>query len=273
MSIRMSVKASKAPQVIEHLPFDTDEGIAERARIGLILLATDFTIEHEWRAIMTGLSGVALYQNRIFCDWQITPDTLCALESRISTATELILPGSRLDVVAFGCTSASIAIGEDRVFEQIRAVRPESRTTTPITAAFAAFRALKAKRIGILTPYRTDVNRIMTEYIQARGFEIPIFASFNEQDDRVVSRITPASIRRGIQRIMDQTPVDAVFVSCTSIRLVEELRQIERDTGVFITSSNHAMAWHVLRLAGVGDALPQWGHLFEKSIDYEPSTI
>jgi maleate isomerase len=29
-----------------------------------------------------------------------------------------------------------------------------------------------------------------------------------------------------------------------------------------VTSSNHAMAWHCLRLAGVDDALPQFGRLF-----------
>jgi maleate isomerase len=30
-----------------------------------------------------------------------------------------------------------------------------------------------------------------------------------------------------------------------------------------VTSSNHAMAWHCLRLAGVRDPLPAAGKLFE----------
>ena len=137
--------------LIEHLPFDTDEGIASRARIGLMVLATDFTIEHEWRAIMAGLKGVALYESRILNDAQITPETLRAMEPRIAAATDVILPGSPIDVVAYGCTSASMAIGEEKVFERIREARPNARCTTPITAAFAAFRALKARRIGVLT--------------------------------------------------------------------------------------------------------------------------
>ena len=110
--------------LIEHLPFATDLGIASRARIGLLVLATDFTIEHEWRTIMTGLEGVALYESRILNDAQITPETLRAMEPRIAAATDVILPGNRLDVVAYGCTSASMAIGEDKVFERIRTVRP-----------------------------------------------------------------------------------------------------------------------------------------------------
>lgn len=248
--------------LIEHLPFDTDSGIAGRARIGLIVLATDFTIEHEWRRIITGLDGVALYESRILNDAQITPETLRAMEPRIAASTEVILPGSPLDVVAYGCTSASMAIGEDKVFERIREARPGVRCTTPITAAFAAFRALGARRIGVLTPYRADVNRIVADYIRARGFEVPVFGSFNEQDDGIVSRITPTSIRAGVATIMARAPVDAVFVSCTSVRLAEAAREIEAETGIPITSSNHAMAWHALRLAGVTDSLPQWGKLF-----------
>ena len=252
--------------LIEHLPFDTDGGIASRASLGLLVLATDFTIEHEWRAIVGGLPGVALYQSRILNDSQITPETLRAMEPRIASATDVILPGNPLDVVAYGCTSASMAIGEEKVFERIRSVRPDAKCTTPITGAFAAFKALKAKRIGVLTPYRADVNRIVADYIRARGFEVPVFGSFNEQDDGTVSRITPASVKKGVETILGHAAVDAVFVSCTSVRLAEAARGIEAETGVPITSSNHAMAWHALRLAGITDVMPQWGRLFEAQL-------
>lgn len=252
--------------LIENLPFDTDEGIAHRARLGLIVLATDFTIEHEWRAIMAGLPGVALYGSRILNDAQITPETLRAMEPRIASATDVILPGFTLDAVAYGCTSASMAIGEEKVFERIRSVRPDAKCTTPITAAFAAFRALNAKRIGVLTPYRADVNRIVADYIRARGFEVPVFGSFNEQDDPTVARIAPQSVRRGVSVLLDTAKVDAVFVSCTSVRLAEAARGIEAETGIPITSSNHAMAWHALRLAGIDDPMPQWGRLFETGL-------
>ena len=252
--------------LIENLPFTTDRGIAFRARIGLMVLATDYTIEHEWRMIMAGLEGVALYQSRILNDAQITPETLRAMEPRIAAATDAILPGSPLDVVAYGCTSASMAIGEEKIFGHINSVRPDAKCTTPITAAFAAFRAMGAKRIGVLTPYRADVNRIVADYIRARGFEVLVFGSFNEQDDGVVASISPSSVKQGVKTIMARAPVDAVFVSCTSVRLAEQARDIETEIGVPVTSSNHAMAWHALRLAGIADLLPQWGTLFTRQL-------
>ena len=173
------------------------------------------------------LTGVALYQSRILNDVRITPETLRAMEPRIALSTDVILPGSELDVVAYGCTSASMAIGEEKVFEKIRSVRPNAKCTTPITAAFAAFRAMGAKRIGVLTPYRADVNRIVADYIRARGFDVPVFGSFNEENDGVVARITPKSIEAGIDAIKKGRSIDAVFVSCTSVRLASAAARIE----------------------------------------------
>lgn len=252
----------KPMKLIENLPFDTDGGIAPRGRIGLIVLASDFTIEHEWRRIFDTVPGAAIYHSRIYNDNQITPETLRAMEPRIRDCADVFLPGAKMDVIAYGCTSASMAIGEERVFERIREARPGVACTTPITAAFAAFKAFKANRIGVLTPYRADVNRIVADYIRGRGFEVPVFGSFNEESDAVVASISPASIRAGVQRLADEGGIDAVFVSCTSVRLAEAAAEIEAEVGLPVTSSNHAMAWHALRLAGIDDQLPEFGRLF-----------
>lgn len=251
-----------ACDLIEHLPFKTDSGIASRARIGLIVLATDFTIEHEYRALLAKLPGVALYQSRIRNSQQITPETLAAMKSGIAEATDVILPGNPLDVVAFGCTSASMVLGEQTVFDQIHASRPGVKATTPITAAFAAFEAFGARRIGVLTPYRADVNAIVRAYIEKKGYEVPVFGSFNEPDDGIVAAIDAASIEAGVDAITRRHKVDMVFVSCTSVRLMDSAARIEQRLGVPVTSSNHAMAWHCLRLAGIADKLPEFGQLY-----------
>jgi maleate isomerase len=244
-----------------NLPFETDAGIAERAAIGVIVLASDYTLEFEFRQIFD-LPGVGLYQSRIFNDNTITPETLKAMDARITQASEVILPGHPLDVVAYGCTSASIVLGEEQIFKQIGKARPKAKCTTPITAAFAAFKAFGAKNIGVLTPYRADVNSLVKTYIEKAGFSVPVFASFNEEDDPTVARITTASIKAAVLEVGSHAQVDAVFVSCTSLRLATIAAEIEAELGKPVTSSNHAMAWHCLRLAGVHDKLPQFGRLF-----------
>lgn len=262
---RPSPAASGGPVMIEHLPFDTDAGLAERAAIGVIVLGSDYTLEHEFRRLLA-VPGVAYYQSRIRNDPDITPDSLRAMEGRITEAADVILPGTPLDVVAYGCTSASMVLGEEKVFERIRAARPQAKCTTPITAAFAAFKALGARRVGVLTPYRADVNAIVAAYIAARGIEVPVFGSFNEQNDAVVSRISQASLAAAVARLLDMAELDAIFVSCTSVRLAEAVVGLEEQFAIPLTSSNHAMAWHCLRLAGIDDIRPEHGRLFTRPL-------
>lgn len=244
-----------------HLPFRVDGGVAARARIGVIVLASDHTIEHEFRKIITQ-PGVAFYEARIRNDPVITPETLADMESRIAPTADLILPGMDLDVVAYGCTSASMVLGEQTVFDRIHETRPGVACTTPITAAFAAFEAFGARNIAVLTPYRDDVNQRVRDYIEGKGYRVPVFGSFNEEDDNMAARIDLDSVRSAAIELGRTDGVDAVFVSCTSIRLATVAREVEAELGKPVTSSNHAMAWHCLRLAGIDDPQPEFGTLF-----------
>ena len=241
--------------------FKLGTGPASRAAIGLIVLATDHTIEHEWHRIMQ-LDGVALYQSRLYNSADINPQSLAAMEKDIAPAVSLILPGQRMDVVAFGCTSGAMVIGEETVFKRIREVRPGVACTSPITAAQVALKTLGVRRVGLLTPYVKSVSDWMADYIADRGFDVTASASYEHANDNEVARIDEASIRASVLEMGKSPDVDAVFVSCTSMRLASQVTALEQAIGKPVISSNHAMAWHALRLAGIQDALPQWGRLY-----------
>jgi maleate isomerase len=244
-----------------HMPFTLDAGLAHRARIGLIVLATDHTIEHEFRQIYR-LDGVALYESRIPNSSQINATTLAEMERGMAAAAALILPGTKLDVVAYGCTSGTVVIGEDKVFQRIREARPGVACTTPITAAIAGLKKLGAARIALLTPYVDEVNQMFRRFVEARGIAVPVMGSFNHDDDNEVARIAQDSIKDAVRDLAREPGVDGVFVSCTSLRVAGIAEELENELGKPVTSSNHALAWHCLRLAGVNDAIPGFGRLF-----------
>ncbi len=247
--------------LIENLPFQTEQVIAARARIGVVVLATDYTLEHELRHMIT-LPGVDFYHARIANSPDITPETLRAMAPLITETAQLILPGDSLDVLAFACTSASVVLGSDTVAGKLKAAKPEAKTTDPAFAAFNAFQALGAKRIAVLTPYAKSVNEMVQGSILAAGFDVPVFGSFNEPHDPKVAAIDTPSLKEAVARITRDHQVDAVFVSCTSVRIAADVAKIEGDLGIPVTSSNHALAWHCLRLAGIDDKLPENGRLF-----------
>lgn len=249
----------------QHLPYLLDEGIGRRARIGLIVLATDQTIEYEFRRLLA-LPGVALYESRLANAPTITPETLQAMAEDIPKATALLLPGLPLDVVAYACTSGALVIGDDKVRAGIWQARPGVAWSTPMAAGLAAFKALAVRRICLLTPYVDALNRRMRHAIQAAGYAVPVMGSWNLADDAKVARIAASTIRQAALELGRSAAVDAVFIACTSLRVVDELEALERELGKPVTSSNHALAWHCLRLAGYDEAIPGCGRLFTRGL-------
>ncbi len=241
------------------LPYELGPEIGHSASIGLIVLAPDSTIEHEYRAILP-LEGVALYATRIPFPNEVTTETLAAMESELVAAAELLHPERRLDVIAYGCTSGTIVIGEDTVFEKLRQVRPGIPCTTPMTAGIAGCEALGCGSMALITPYTDDINQMMRDFIEARGVSVPVMGSFNVADDHKVARITPDSMRSVVLDLGAEA-VDAVFVSCSSLRVSPIIEACEAVLDKPVMSSDQALAWHSLRLGGYADPIPGFGRL------------
>jgi maleate isomerase len=238
-----------------------DAGLGVRLRIGLIELASDQTSEHEFRRLFQ-LPGVDFYVSRIWNDATITPDTLAEMVSDIEACARVILPDLRLDVMGFTCTSGAMVIGEDKVFSLMRAARPTLVCTSPITAAMAGMTALGLKRIALLTPYVQSISDMMRSYIEARGVAVPVMGSFNNSNDDEVARISLESTCTAAIDLGKSEHVDGIFVSCTSIRTIDIICEVEGAIGKPMLASNPAQAWHLLRLGNLKDKLPEWGRLF-----------
>ena len=161
----------------QDLSYELGPELGHRAAIGLIVLAVDSTIEHEYRAILP-LDGVALYINRIPFPNEVTPETLAAMEDELVDGAALIHPGRRLDVLAYGCTSGTVVIGEDKVFAKLRQVRPGIECTSPMTAGVAGCKAMGGESMALITPYTRDINEMFRDFIEARGVRVPMLASF-----------------------------------------------------------------------------------------------
>ena len=87
-------------------------------RVGLITLASDFRIEKDFNNVVNG-KEVDLYCNRIQCHNPLTNETLKKMANDIPKVTKNILPDQKLDCVAYGCTSGTIAIGEEKIKSEI----------------------------------------------------------------------------------------------------------------------------------------------------------
>ena len=215
---------------------------------------------------MADLPGVALYHARLANEAEVTPETLVQMELEVPKAAALLPEYLGLKAIGYGCTSGSTIIGEQRVSELIQMNNPTVPTSNPLTAAKAALKRLEIKRLGLVTPYRPDVTELMQARFEEAGIVIQSVGSFYQQDDRVVGRITSDAILEAALTIGQNDLVDGVFISCTSLRAAGIIEQAEAALGKPVTASNHALAWHLLRLAGIRDEVTGFGRLFHAQL-------
>ncbi|PVA09260.1 Asp/Glu racemase [Pelagivirga sediminicola] len=226
-----------------------NDGAGAGARLGLIVLATDETLEFEARR-MLARRGAVLLHTRIPVATTITPETLAQMDAAMPAAAALLPAG--LDAIGYACTSGATVIGPKRVREQIRSIHPAAEVTDPISAARAALQHLGARRIGMVTPYLPSVTAPICALLGASGIEIAHQTSFAEPDDRRVARIDPASTRAALLEAAKAPGVDALFASCTNLQTFDIIDDVEAITGLPVVTSNQALLWHMLRLAGEG---------------------
>ncbi|MDU8926480.1 Asp/Glu racemase [Alisedimentitalea sp. MJ-SS2] len=230
------------------LTYSLDRGYGGQGRLGLIVLSTDETLENEARQILAG-QPVSLLHARIPAQAEVTPEALKTMEDHMVGTASLLPQG--MDVVGYGCTSGATVIGPDRVADLICQVQGEAAVTNPLSAVIASLQALRSRRIALLTPYVESVNAPLVTALRAEGIEVLTQASFNQSDDWSVARIAEADTLAAIETLGKTEGCDAVFASCTNLRVLGVLEQAEAATGLPVISSNLALIWHMLRLGGI----------------------
>jgi maleate isomerase len=235
-----------------------DQGRHWRVKLGFVILAMEQTVEEDVYRLVP--PGVGVHFNRIQMANEITVKTLEATASKLADAAALLLPDGGLDVVCFACTSASVVIGEDRVMQELSKGAPGARPTTLITSVVNALRTLSMRRIVIATPYIDEVNTLEAHYLNDQGFEVLDIQGLNIEKDADMVRVAPDFIK-DFARSIDRPEAEAIFVSCSALRSLDVLEDLEQETGKPVVASNQAMIWETLRLAGVDDKIEGYGQL------------
>jgi maleate isomerase len=231
-------------------------------KVGLLALSTDLTIEKDFNSVCNKLP-LDIFVNRIHNENPLTKENLLKMYDRIEEITEKILPGEKVNTVAYGCTSGTIAIGEDRVKEKIQLAKPECYVTTPITSAIKAFKLMNVKKISVFTPYPESVNKTIYEYFSKKKIDVLSFGTFNLELDADFANIDPKHLYETLTRL-DTRDADALFISCTALPALEILDEVEKSINKIVFSSNQTLIWDTIRSTGYKSPVEGYGKLLRR---------
>ena len=228
-------------------------------KVGLLALTTDLTIEKDFNSIFNQLP-IDVFVNRIHNENPLTKENLLKMSDQIEGITKKILPGEKINTIAYGCTSGTIAIGEDRVKEKIQLAKPDCYVTTPITSAIKAFKIMNIKKIAVFTPYPETVNKTIYQYFSKKNIDVLSFGTFNLDLDSDFANIDPHYLSETLIKL-DTSGADALFVSCTALPVLEILDKVEKKINKPVFSSNQTLIWDTIRSVGYNSPIEGYGKL------------
>ena len=233
------------------------------SKIGLVALSTDFSIEKDFNSVLFNLP-INLFVNRLPFFNPLTNENLVKMTEKLTEVTKNILPNQTLDVVAYGCTSGTIAAGIDQIINKIQSAKPNCKVITPITSAVKALKHLNLKKISVFTPYSQAINEKVISYFKNEKFDIKSFASFNLDSDLDIGKIDPKYLLEALTK-MDTIDAEALFISCTALPALEIIQELENRIKKIVLSSNQALIWDSIRSVGYNSSIEGYGKLLRKN--------
>ena len=231
-------------------------------RIGLITLGSDFRIEKDFNSIVYG-RDIDLYVNRIHCYNPLTNETLAKMADDITEVTQDILPDQKIDCIAYGCTSGTVAAGYDTIKSKVNSAKPEAKVTTPITAAVKAINKLGIKKISIFTPYTKTINDSVVKYFKDQNIIINSLTYFDIDSDLDIGKVDENYLFDVLSKI-DLEDSDALFVSCTALPVLSIIDKLEKKINKTVLSSNQTLIWDSLNQINYQKKIEGFGKLFKK---------
>lgn len=229
-----------------------------RARIGLIIPSVNSLTEPQFNRYAP--EGVTFHIHRTRTD----PDLklLDAMPEIVEAAA--MLKDAQCDLIVYHCTGKSMGSGTSAEQELVDTLEQETGrpAATTATAIAAAMRAVRARKVVLVTPYpqRTNdrekifLSQLGVEVVRDRALDLPVPDGMCGMTSDVWIDVT----------LEERHPeADAYFLSCTNIQSLDAIEAIEKKLQRPVITSNQAGLWYYLRRCGLSDTVPSLGHLLD----------
>jgi maleate isomerase len=179
----------------------------------------------------------------------------------ITEVTKDILPDQKIDCVAYGCTSGTVAAGYDVIKKKVNLAKPEAKVTTPITSAIKALKVLDINKISIFTPYTKTINDSVVNYFKKENITINSLTYFDIDSDLDIGKVDEDYLFEVLSKI-DLEDSDALFVSCTALPVLSIIDKLEKKLNKTVLSSNQTLIWDTLKQINYKKKIEDFGTLF-----------
>lgn len=232
-----------------------------RARLGVVIPSNNTVLEPEFARMVP--DGVSVHAARILTAGT-TPEAIVEMERNAARAVRELQAGA-LDVIAYACLATGLVKGQGWAEAFIAEMRRQTGLpiTTAVTATIEGLQAVGAERVGLATPYPASIHCLLPPFLKQYGLRVVRDRNLDVKDAIEVCRV-PSGVAYRLARDVDGPEVQAVCIVATDFQTVDIIEALEWDLGKPVVTTNQALLWRSLALAGVGRAVTGHGTLFER---------
>lgn len=234
------------------------------ARLGMLTPSSNTVLEPVTTAMLHDVPMATAHFSRFkVTEIALTSQALDQFDdSEILKAAEL-LAHAKVDVIAWNGTSASwLGFDRDeRLCERITAATG-IKACTSVLAFREIYQLSGVHRLGLVTPYREDVQRKIEQNLASIGVTCAAERHLGLQDNFSFAETSEEAIK-GMVREVGEAGCDAVAIVCTNMRGATLAAAMEREIRIPVYDSVAVTLWKCLQVTGVDPgALRNWGRLF-----------
>jgi maleate isomerase len=279
----LSKKPVSIPRVsisptVDLAPVSYPDARSFRQRFGLLLPATNTTMEHElWSIIFANqeqgvLAGVGLHTSLVLTPkpdvsspegveqyrLQFLDGVESAVKAALLAAPQYMIMGMSLEHIISG-------------IEPIRATMKQIEQYCDLSwatwhdAVQAALNCYGAKRIGLLTPFEQTGNESATRMFQDLGLEVVSSFGFACGNTQHIAHIPDWAKEQAIMEMAtEKNKLDAIVQCGTNMGIINVAKKLEPVIGIPILGINPVSFWYALRESGFRGPLQGGGRLLRE---------
>lgn len=234
-------------------------------RVGMLTPSSNTVLEPYTSARFAGLDGAASVHFARFRVVEISMSDASQAQFALDPILEAAerLAEARVGCIAWNGTSASwLGLEKDR--ELCRQI--EARTGIPATSTMLAFedyyQRRNIRRIGLVTPYVSEIQDRIIANCAARGIEVVADRRLEDRGNFGFAEYETDQIRGMVRDVAAAAP-DAISIVCTNFRGAPIAVEMEQETGIPVIDSVSITAAKCLNMIGIDPArVTGWRSVF-----------
>jgi maleate isomerase len=235
-----------------------------RVRLGILTPSSNTVLEPLTAAILDDLPEVTAHFARFkVTEIALSPAAVAQFDDDEILRAAALLADAKVDAIAWSETSSAwLGFARDVKLCECILTATGRPACTAVLALNEVLAASGAKRLGLVTPYRDDVQaRILANY-EAAGIAVTSERHLGISDNYAFAEEPPDRIEALIREVAADRP-DAIAVLCANMRGAPLVSELEAEFDIPIHDSVAVTLWKSLKLAGVDPKRVQgWGRVF-----------